>query len=51
MEYVQHANGVVIYLHTNSQVFSPPLLRTLARGSVHSVLQFPRSSLDTVYKF
>ena len=28
--YVQHANGVVIYFHTNSQVFSPPLLRTLS---------------------
>ena len=29
-EYVQHANGIAIYLHTNSQEFSPPLLRTLA---------------------
>ena len=29
-EYVQHANGVVIYVHINSPSFYPPLLRTLA---------------------
>ena len=28
-EYIQHANSVVIYLHTDSQVFSHQLRRTL----------------------
>ena len=29
VEYVKHANNVVIYLHTNFQVFNPQLRRTL----------------------
>ena len=32
MEYVQHADGVVIICRTNYQVFSPPFLTTFARG-------------------
>ena len=49
-EYVQHEIRVVIYLHTNYQVFSPTLLKTLATtrkaGSVHSARQFARSHRD-----
>ena len=33
MEHVEHANGVVIYLYTNSQIFFPKLLRTLTTTS------------------
>ena len=32
LEYVQHTNGFVLHMHTNSLVFSHRLLRTLARG-------------------
>ena len=31
VEYVPHANGVVIYVQTNSQVLKPPFLRQFAR--------------------